>query len=63
MLMGTDVTPVYGDPRAGDVKHSLADISQAREALGYEPIVGFEQGLRATIDSFHREDAPAGLSR
>ncbi len=53
-LMGTDVTPDYGDPRAGDVKHSLADISHARDVLGYEPIVGFEEGLRATIEAFDR---------
>ncbi len=40
----------YGPERAGDVKHSLADISRARQNLGYEPLVDFEEGLRRTID-------------
>ena len=44
-----DLTPEYRPERAGDVKHSLADLTQARQVLGYEPIVGFEEGLRATL--------------
>lgn len=40
----------YGPERAGDVKHSLADLSLAREQLGYEPAVNFEEGLRRTVD-------------
>ena len=40
----------YREPRLGDVKHSLADITRAREFLGYEPQVGLEEGLRHTID-------------
>ena len=48
-LLGTpQLTPTYGPDRAGDVKHSLADISCAREVLGYEPIVDFRDGLAAT---------------
>jgi len=39
----------YGPERAGDVKHSLADLSLARKHLGYEPVVNFEEGLRRTI--------------
>jgi UDP-glucose 4-epimerase len=54
-LLGTpQFTPTYGPERAGDVKHSLADISRAREALGYEPVVGFKQGLAATT-AWYRE--------
>jgi UDP-glucose 4-epimerase len=45
-----DVEPEYRDPRAGDVRDSLADITRAREMLGYEPRVGLEDGLRLTID-------------
>jgi len=41
--------PVHEPSRAGDVKHSLADISKAKEILGYEPIVAFEDGLRETF--------------
>lgn len=41
--------PAYGPERTGDVKHSLADITLARTLLGYEPIVGFREGLRRTV--------------
>ena len=47
---------IYDSDRVGDVKHSLADISAAREALGYEPIVAFEEGLRKTVE-WYRESA------
>ena len=40
----------YGPERAGDVKHSLADISRAERCLGYKPTVDFEQGLGRTVD-------------
>ena len=40
----------HGAERAGDVKHSLADLSQARKLLGYQPVVDFEEGLRKTVD-------------
>ena len=45
-----DVTAEYHEPRVGDVRHSLADISRARELLGYEPIVGLREGLQNTIE-------------
>jgi nucleoside-diphosphate-sugar epimerase len=45
-----DAVAEYREVRAGDVKHSLADITQARELLGYEPRVGLEEGLRLTMD-------------
>jgi nucleoside-diphosphate-sugar epimerase len=48
-ILGTDVEPTYQDARAGDVRHSQADIGLARQLLGYEPAVGFEDGLRRTI--------------
>ncbi|HEX5706455.1 MAG TPA: SDR family oxidoreductase [Pyrinomonadaceae bacterium] len=40
----------YREPRVGDVRHSLADITRARALLGYEPKVGLEEGLRLTLD-------------
>jgi UDP-glucose 4-epimerase len=40
----------YGPERAGDVKHSLADMSRAEQHLGYKPRVDFEEGLRRTIE-------------
>ena len=40
----------YGPERAGDVKHSLADLSRSERRLGYKPKVFFEEGLRRTVD-------------
>ncbi len=45
-----DVTAEYREPRAGDVRHSLADITRARELLGFEPAVDLQTGLNLTID-------------
>lgn len=54
-LLGVDIEATYGPVRAGDVKHSLADITRAGEVLGYEPQVYFEDGLREAID-WYREN-------
>src|SRR6266404_5940050 len=43
-------TPIYGQERGGDIKHSLADISLAEKHLGYKPEVNFEDGLRRTVE-------------
>jgi UDP-glucose 4-epimerase len=48
-LLDSDLEPEYGPPRPGDVSESLADVSLARELIGYEPRVDFEEGLRRTI--------------
>src|SRR5262249_5064421 len=48
-IVGTSLLPIHGPPRAGDVKHSLADIGQARRHLGYEPPIDLESGLRSTV--------------
>ena len=47
-IIGIQVTPQFKEARAGDIKHSLADISKIRDALGYAPKFGLEEGLRAT---------------
>ena len=49
-LLGTDLEPAFQPDRAGDVKHSLADIGAAKELLGYEMLVPFEEGLRRTVE-------------
>jgi len=49
-ILGTKIEPLHTEARIGDVKHSLADISQARRILGYEPLVDFEEGLSKTVD-------------
>jgi nucleoside-diphosphate-sugar epimerase len=48
-LLDSDLEPDYAAPRPGDVPESLADVSLARELIGYEPRVGFEEGLQRTI--------------
>ncbi len=49
-VIGVRVAPVHMADRAGDVRHSVADISKARRLLGYEPSVDLEEGLRRTVD-------------
>lgn len=49
-MLGQGKPPVYKDERAGDVKHSMADIGKARELIGYDPQVMFDEGIRRTVD-------------
>ncbi|HEX5761510.1 MAG TPA: SDR family oxidoreductase [Solirubrobacterales bacterium] len=53
-IVGSSVEASYLAARPGDVKHSLADISRARESLGYEPVVDFGEGLQRTVQH-HRD--------
>lgn len=53
-VLGTNVQPVHEPPRPGDIRESLADISAARRSLGYEPRVGFEEGLRLSIGYYRQ---------
>jgi nucleoside-diphosphate-sugar epimerase len=52
--VGSTLDPVYAEPRAGDVRDSLADIGKAQRLLGYTPIVGFDEGLGRTV-AWYRE--------
>ena len=63
-IVGTNLEPIYGEPRVGDVRDSQASIAKARRILGYEPIVPFEEGLRRTVEWFRAggEVAGAGLA-
>jgi UDP-glucose 4-epimerase len=54
-LMGTALVAKHADPRAGDVRYSLADISRARKELGYEPTVTFAEGLAKTLAWYRGE--------
>ena len=47
--LGVDTEPVFGPDRPGDIKHSNADISKARELLGYDPDYSFQEGIRLAI--------------
>ena len=51
-LLGTNIAPQHSEARAGDIKHSRANIDLAGQVLGYEPIVDFETGLARTADWF-----------
>lgn len=48
--LGVDVEPNFGPDRAGDIKHSNADISKAKNMLGYDPDYDFEKGLAEAIN-------------
>ena len=54
-LLGSDIEPVYGPPRAGDVRDSLADIGKAWRLLGYTGEIKFDEGLRRSIE-WYREN-------
>jgi nucleoside-diphosphate-sugar epimerase len=60
-FMGKSVTPLYAPPRAGDVKHSLADINKAKEVITYAPPVTFSQGLKKTTEWFVRHASQGTL--
>ncbi len=51
-LVGSDLQPSHQDPRAGDVRHSLAELSQVNAAFGYEPTKTLEQGLATCLDYY-----------
>lgn len=53
-LLGRSVRPNFQPARSGDVRESLADITQARKILGFEPQVSLEEGLSQTIDYYSR---------
>lgn len=48
--LNKDVNPVFGSDRAGDIKHSNADISKAKDLFGYDPEWNFERGIEAAIE-------------
>jgi UDP-N-acetylglucosamine 4-epimerase len=54
-IAGSDLVPKYGPERTGDVKHSLADISKAKDSLSYEPIANIKDGLKTTFEYYRRQ--------
>ena len=57
-ILGFSEAPKYGSLRSGDILHSQADISRARHELGYEPKIGFREGLEKTASWYLSEVAP-----
>jgi len=54
-IIGKKLEPVYKEPRTGDIRHSLADISKAKQKLGYEPKFTLQKGLEETIKWFQKQ--------
>jgi nucleoside-diphosphate-sugar epimerase len=54
-FLGVKVDPEYREPRPGDVRDSLADIGLSHRLLGYEPAVGFREGLARTLEALRAE--------
>jgi nucleoside-diphosphate-sugar epimerase len=59
-LLGIDRAPIHGPERAGDIRDSLADISKAKELIGYEPEVTWQDGLIDTVEFFKQKHANQG---
>jgi UDP-glucose 4-epimerase len=53
-IIGKDIDPIYQNPRPGDIKDSLADISMARQSIGYEPDFDMTMGLKETVEWFQK---------
>ncbi len=49
-LLGSEMIPIYGPERPGDVRNSLSDISKAKELIGYKPEFTFHEGMELTMD-------------
>ena len=58
-LLETNIKPKYRDFRAGDVKHSLASISKAKDLIGHEPRVSVKEGLKTSVEWYKRSNATA----
>jgi UDP-N-acetylglucosamine/UDP-N-acetylgalactosamine 4-epimerase len=52
---GSDLAPKYGPERKGDVKHSLADVSKAKDLLGYDPKFSIREGMKETFEWYRRQ--------
>lgn len=60
-ITGNYISPIYKEERKGDIKHSLADISKAKNIIGYNPEISFEQGLQASISWAKLHFNPEGV--
>lgn len=61
-ISGTNLEPVYGPERRGDVRNSLADLSKARDLIGYAPAFDVRSGLSVTLDWYRGVEAPLKTS-
>ena len=54
-MVGSKALPIHGEPRRGDVRHSLAEICRGKRILAYEPKVDVATGLRKTVEYFKKQ--------
>jgi len=59
-LIGCDLEPEHDEPRVGDVRHSLADISLGRDRIGFDPAVDLAEGLRRTVRWYQQQHDQGG---
>jgi UDP-glucose 4-epimerase len=59
-VLGIEATPLHQDPRPGDIRDSLADITLARKLLGYAPTIGLEEGLERSLAYYRSLYEPSG---
>ncbi len=58
-ILGKSANAVYQETRTGDVKHSQAAIEKAKNLIGFEPVVTFDEGLQKTVDWYQRLELAA----
>jgi UDP-glucose 4-epimerase len=58
-LLQTNIQPEHTEPRPGDIRHSLADIGEAKVKLGYTPQISFAEGLSRTVEWFRDNGQPS----
>ena len=56
-IINVEIEPIYESSRPGDVRDSLADCTKAKERLGYQPFVNFEDGLRLTVEWYRQSSS------
>ena len=56
-IINVEIQPIYESSRPGDVRDSLADCTKAKERLGYQPFVNFEDGLRLTVEWYRQSSS------
>jgi UDP-N-acetylglucosamine/UDP-N-acetyl-alpha-D-glucosaminouronate 4-epimerase len=61
-LTGREIAVEYAPPRAGDVRHSLADLTRAEADLNYRPLIGLRDGLRLTLAAYEQQRDGTGAS-
>ena len=54
-VLGTAIAPTHAAARPGDVRFSLAKVGRIRDALGFEPAVSFDEGLRRTVEWYRSQ--------